>query len=648
MKDYGMCADTNFGKNQRNVVGHNNDGDQSGITAISDSWARCKNFGLLSSGKPVEAVISDNQMTEILEENDYIRQLVTPELELLYNQIAGTNFMVAYANDAGVVLDSIQDEDFKAGEGGKAVIPGSVWMEQLRGTNALGLALHSGQPQIVSGQDHFFHKLGDLSCFACPIFDHEERIVGVIDATSDATARNNHTLALVKLASRNVENRLFVEQFSNSLILSFHARHEYLPTTSVALIAVDTYGFIEGANVNAKAMLSGLDLSSRQHFGDVFSVNYSAIIDQLRANEVIQIRDVMGSVVFMTVQHSILKRVLNASPTTPDIWFPDHAKPATDQQSKTQTLSTKHADQFGAKVYDDELFAHQIKMVHNTVKMGLPVYIEGDRGTGKTEFAHHLHTCFLKDTPFVKIDCNLMNTDNYKAQLFGDMDQLGFFEAGNDSGKTCKLAQARGGTIFFDNITTLASEIQQTILQVMAHEEARREIADQPAINAFFFAGKCLTDDGDDQSSYNYEFNEAIQGCQITVPALAQRSDFQKIAHALMAEISPQHILSKVAINHLKAMLWPGNIKQLRRVLQLVVAKSDELVIREDIQIVLASLGGATVAPCPKCTSSPVRMETCVMIKKTWAETGGNVSLVARRLGVSRNTVYKHLEKADA
>ena len=645
-----MCPDTNIGKHQRNMIGEDNIDGQSVITAISDSWTRCKNFGLLSSGKPVEAVISDNQMTEILEENDYIRQLVTPELELLYNQIAGTNFMVAYANDAGVVLDSIQDEDFKAGEGGKAVIPGSVWMEQLRGTNALGLALYSGQPQIVSGQDHFFHKLGDLSCFACPIFDHEERIVGVIDATSDATARNNHTLALVKLASRNVENRLFIEQFNNSLILSFHARHEYLPTTSVALIAVDTYGFIEGANVNAKAMLSGLDLSSRQHFGEVFSVNFSAIIDQLRANEVIQIRDVMGSVVFMTVKHSILKRVLNASAIAPDIWFPDHAKPKTEQQNKAHALSTKHNGEVDTKIYDDELFAHQIKMVHGTVKMGLPVYIEGDRGTGKTEFARHLHSCFFKDTAFIKIDCSLLNADNYKAQLFGDMDQLGFFEADDNNTKPCKLAHARGGTIFFDNITTLAPEIQQTILQVMAHEEARRESADQPAINAFFFAGKCLTndDDDDDQSPFNYEFSEAIQGCQITIPALAQRSDFQKIAHALMAEISPEHILSKVAINHLKAMVWPGNIKQLRRVLQLVVAKSDELVIREGIQIVLASLGGATVAPCPKCTASPVRMETCVLIKKTWAETGGNVSLVARRLGVSRNTVYKHLEKIDA
>jgi len=241
----------------------------------------------------------------------------------------------------------------------------------------------------------------------------------------------------------------------------------------------------------------------------------------------------------------------------------------------------------------------------------------------------------------------LLTADNYITQLFGDMDQLSFFEASDNKVKLGKLAHARGGTIFFDNINTLEPEIQQTILQIIAHEETRRENTDTTAIMAFLFASRHSAEN-DSQASFSDEFLETVQGCQITISPLAQRSDFEKIAHALMAEISPQHTLSKVAINYLKAMTWPGNIKQLRRALQLAVANADEMVIREDIQIVLASLGGVSIAPCPKCVNSPVRMETCVMIKKTWAETGGNVSLVARRLGVSRNTVYKHLENTDA
>ncbi|MGB1851227.1 MAG: hypothetical protein ACPHM5_07720, partial [Candidatus Micropelagos thuwalensis] len=95
------------------------------LSSISESWKRCRDFGLATTGKPLDAVVSEQDFRTILERNESVRQFVLPELELLYNQIAGTNFMVAYADNVGVVLDSIQDSDFKAGEGGKAVIPGS-------------------------------------------------------------------------------------------------------------------------------------------------------------------------------------------------------------------------------------------------------------------------------------------------------------------------------------------------------------------------------------------------------------------------------------------------------------------------------------------------------------------------------------------
>ena len=52
------------------------------------------------------------------------------------------------------------------------------------------------------------------------------------------------------------------------------------------------------------------------------------------------------------------------------------------------------------------------------------------------------------------------------------------------------------------------------------------------------------------------------------------------------------------------------------------------------------------MAPCAQCNGSPVREESCVMIKRSWKETGGNVSLVAQRLGVSGNTVHKHVREA--
>ena len=155
------------------------------------------------------------------------------------------------------------------------------------------------RPAVVAGPDHFFRRLNDLSCFVVSIFDHEENLMGVIDATSDAKSRNDHTLALVKLAAKNIENRLLVENHLEKLVSVFHARHEYLPTTSVGLMAVDEYGFIEGVNANAKGMLSGLNTSKRQHFSEVFDAKFSTLIDELTHNDVLQIRDAFGSTVFI-------------------------------------------------------------------------------------------------------------------------------------------------------------------------------------------------------------------------------------------------------------------------------------------------------------------------------------------------------------
>jgi transcriptional regulator of acetoin/glycerol metabolism len=119
--------------------------------------------------------------------------------------------------------------------------------------------------------------------------------------------------------------------------------------------------------------------------------------------------------------------------------------------------------------------------------------------------------------------------------------------------------------------------------------------------------------------------------------------DFQKVASAIIADISQEHSLSPVAPSILQKENWHGNLKQLRKTIQHAVAQANGKVIRQDIQNVLQSFARDSMAACPQCNGSPVPEETCVMIKRSWKETGGNVSLVARRLGLSRNTVYKHV-----
>ena len=603
--------------------------------AIQNSWDRCRDVGLSPSGKPVDAVTSDIDLSIIQEKNQRIRQFVLPELQLLYNQIAGTNFMVAYADTSGIVLDAYLDEEFKRSDAGKAVIPGSIWTEDNRGTNALGLALHSGKPQIVAGKDHFFRKLGNLSCFAAPIYGQNDEILGVIDATSDAASRQEHTLALVKLASKNVENRLFIEQFSDSLILVFHARHEYLSTTSAALLAVDEHGFIDGANINAKIMLNGLNLYNKQHFGDIFSVPFSAVINRLNSDQIIRIQDAMGSAVFMSMKDNTTKKIVNLSIGTNLLKTENH---------DTQKLQKSKKPIKPNYIMEDPILKRHILNAENALNHGLAVFIEGKRGTGKNSTVAELNRRFSKNKPYLEIDCSQLTLNNYENILFGSSGKIGYFENDVNSHPAGKFTQAIGKIISFKNIELLPTIVQNAITEVIeAHQEPDANNKFIP-VNGFLFTSKEAMQDLQLNPDISDAFLESLIGAQIQLPILEDRTDFDKIVFEILRQISPDHTLSKTAMDSLKARSWPGNIRQLRKVLRVLIANSEGQVIRNAVIQTDQNLSGSEITPCECCSQSSVRKESCLLVKKTWLETGKNVSLVARRLGLSRTTVYKHIK----
>ena len=273
---------------------------------ISDSWSRCIAKGLNPFQDPKQSVVSSIELKEIKEKNEALRKIVLPELELLYSQIAGTNFMVAYSDENGLVLDTIYDKTCLQTDVGKTVIPGSIWAEKVCGTNGLGLSVELKKPTIVSGKEHFFIAHENISCFASPIINYDGKTIGIIDASTDYMSREQHTLALVKLATRSIETKLFLKKFEHELILSFHPRQEYLSTTSVGLLAVNGDGLIVGANSNAKIMLNGLVDLKNENFNKIFTNSFSSIASDLLNNKTLKITDHLGSSVFV-VKSQIFK-----------------------------------------------------------------------------------------------------------------------------------------------------------------------------------------------------------------------------------------------------------------------------------------------------------------------------------------------------
>lgn len=247
--------------------------------------------------------------------------------------------------------------------------------------------------------------------------------------------------------------------------------------------------------------------------------------------------------------------------------------------------------------------------------------------------------------PFVEIDCKLLSVENHKSILFGVAGKLTYFEHQPPSQARGKLSQAVGGILFLNGIEALSGHIQRTISQILEERQMTVPTSKPHAIRAFVFSSQSSMQDLRAVPDMGLTFLENLLGVQILLPSLPQRGDFKKITLELLRQTSPTHRISKAALDALETRDWPGNIRQLKKVLRILVASAEGPIIRNANVEPDHSLSGSEITPCEICTQSHMRKETFLLIKKTWLETGGNISLPLRRFGISRTTVYKHVKK---
>ncbi|MEY8875532.1 MAG: sigma-54-dependent Fis family transcriptional regulator, partial [Leptothrix sp. (in: b-proteobacteria)] len=273
---------------------------------ILDSWVRSAAAGLdLASAKAIP-VLEAAQLKRRRDAVEPVRRLALAELETLMQQIAGSNYLLAFADRDGVVLDLYADARFRSSGRGDEVglVAGSVWSEAEAGTNGLGTALVTGHSVSVTGLEHYFLRYADIACAAAPIRDAHGEVVGALDASSYFESRQRHTQALVQMSATHIENLLLVQQMSGDIVLALHPRQEFLGTLSAALLAIDAHGCISAFNARAASLLTGLNLARGIAFDAVFDEPYARLVSRLRPGAELRLRDALGSIVHAGLVHA--------------------------------------------------------------------------------------------------------------------------------------------------------------------------------------------------------------------------------------------------------------------------------------------------------------------------------------------------------
>ena len=291
---------------------------------IAASWTRCLEHGLDPGHPPQINQIGDAELRREREAAGVLRPLVLAEMETLYDQISGSNFMIAFALTSGIILDTIADRTFNPTARTTNIQPGGLWSELGCGTNALGSAVATQRAITVHGGEHFFSRYGKLTCTAAPVFGPDGTVAGVLDASSDCSSRQQHTRALVSMAATQIENGLFREHHRGAILVAFHNRAEYLHTLSAGLMAFDAEGVVLNMNLRARLFLQGLPTEAGRKFRDIFRTSFGEFIDAGKQDQRVRLQDRVGSVFVASIE--TLQRLTTAV-TAPAMRAPQ-AKPA--------------------------------------------------------------------------------------------------------------------------------------------------------------------------------------------------------------------------------------------------------------------------------------------------------------------------------
>lgn len=235
------------------------------LARIEQSHQRCAAIGLSRIGRPEHDPLPRADLETVLDRHRRLFNHAVPVMELLHEQIVDSHSMVVLCDAAGTIIHSIGDPDFLARASQVALQPGVNWSEPSKGTNAIGTALMDEAPTLVHAHEHFMHANHFLTCSAVPIFGPRGDVLGVLDVTGDHRSYHPHTMALVKLSARMIENQWLSDELGHQIGLHFHARPECLGTLMDGIVLATPEGRIVGANRNALALLQLNGATLRAH-----------------------------------------------------------------------------------------------------------------------------------------------------------------------------------------------------------------------------------------------------------------------------------------------------------------------------------------------------------------------------------------------
>ncbi len=590
--------------------------------SILRSWTRCAALGLEGRTNSLPEPLTSSEFAASAEEAEAFRRLCRPEIEALYADAEATDSIVILTNSQGLVLDTIGSLDFAQRAAQVALRPGVPWSERIVGTNAIGTALAERSAIEVRGGEHYLECNRILSCSASPIFGPHGEVLGVLDLSGPADVHQAHALGLVRLAAEQIEHRLFDKGFEHADLVRFHTDPAMLGTPREGILVFEN-GHLKAANRHG-LILIGRDFEAlgKTAWADLFQNGLASLADSG------SLKRADGT--------SLPGRINRRAKSVPS---PAH--------------STRPAPPSRIKPIFDMETEKSLGRAVRLLDADVPVLVWGETGTGKEVFARAAHERSARSgKPFIAVNCAALPETLMEAELFGY--QAGAFTGARPGGSKGYLREADGGVLFLDEIGDMPLALQTRLLRVLQEREVV-PLGGSRAVPVDFTL-VCATNRNLAQlvqaGSFRPDLYFRIAQYTIELKPLRAWPDREQLVDAVWGSLSI-HASGVTMGGECRRSLalydWPGNFRQLVGCLRAMLAlcePGDRL--GNDALPLDVTSGVATTAErdLPRHLPHLSTLDTLTMnaMRDALQASRGNVSLAARRLGVSRSTLYRRLQ----
>jgi transcriptional regulator of acetoin/glycerol metabolism len=633
------------------------------------SWQRCLNdYQLDPSRLHAPSVIDSSNLKDLQTRHDELVEIARAEIDTLYDQISGSGYALLLTDAKGIILSEKVDPTLTKMFRSAGLLVGAEWSEKSEGTNGIGTCIAEGRSITIHRNDHFRARHIGLSCSGAPIRDMNGELLAVLDASSvgahDTRASQMHTMALVNTSARLIEKCLFLRRCQPYRILRFHSRPEFVNLLHDAALALSESGNVVAADDMAVSLLSAPSRASLigRHVSELFDIGDAELhqIETLR-QALLPVRDVRhGRRMFATITPpQLIARLI------------DHDRP---RKTLVENVRIPPSERTSALTLDelagqDPVMLQNVRKAKRLASSGVPILIHGPTGAGKEAFAKAIHVAGDRATQaFVAVNCAAIPETLIESELFGY--KSGAFTGARKEGMRGRIQQASGGTLFLDEIGDMPLQLQTRLLRVLEEQEVVPLGCEQPVkvdlrlISASHRDLLAMVARGEFREDLYYRLN----GMTLELPALSARADAEQLIRRFIAsEVRNGEavMVEAEAFACLLSYSWPGNIRELRNVIRAALALCEDGVVRRsDLPTAIANgetplqsralaapIAGvepelkAITAGAPVSGANLLEAAEREAILRAVEHNRWNMTLTARDLGMSRNTLYRKFKR---